>query len=296
MPAKVILNPYAARWSAKKRQPEAEEALRTAGVDFELVSTNAPGHATRLAQEAQEAGFDPIIIAGGDGTIGEIINGLHNAQPDSVLGPVGILPLGTANDLVRNLELPIDLNEAAKVIASGNTKQIDLGQVNSWLFGNNSAVGLEPVVTIYNERMVWLRGVIRYLVAAIRAIASKPEWNMKIAWDDGEYEGPVSLVSVGNCPVTGGLFRMAPAADPNDGRLTFVYGYAPTRRKMFTLLPRAISGAYVNDPIIHQHHTRRLHIQSLEPTPLQVDGELRERAAVDFTYQAVPNRLQILFP
>jgi len=296
MPAKVIFNPYAARWNALRRKPEAEEALQSAGIEYELVQSEKPGQVVSLAETAIRDGYSPIIAAGGDGTFGEVVNGLYRAKPEGVLGPLGILPLGTANDLPVNLGLPLNLNEAAQAIAGGVTRRIDLGKANEWVFDNNSAIGLEPVVTIYNIRMVRLRGVIRYLVAALRAINQKPEWTMRIEWDDGTYEGPVTLVSVGNCPITGGLFHMAPAADPTDGLLTFVYGYAPTRLRMLGLLPRAISGDYVNDPAIHQYHTRRLTIHTSPATPIQADGEIRSHDLTEIHYQVLPNRLDILTP
>lgn len=296
MTAKVILNPYAGRWKALRRKAETEDALREAGIEYELIQSERPEQATEIARAAALEGYSPIIIAGGDGTIGEVINGLYLAKPEGVLGPVGILPLGTANDVMTNLKLPLDLPGAAKAIAGGKCKRIDLGRINQWIFSNNSAVGLEPVVTIHNIRMVRLRGMIRYLAAALRAILSGPQWNMTIEWDDGSYEGFVSLVSVGNNPVTGGLFRMAPAADPTDGKLTFVYGFAPTRLKMLALLPRAMSGDYVNDPGIHQHHTQKLKIRSVEPTPLQVDGEIRCEAGNEFDYEVLPARLDLLVP
>ena len=296
MTAKVIFNPYAARWDALRRKPEAEEALQAAGIEYELVQSEKPDHIISLAENATKDGYTPIIAAGGDGTFGEVVNGLYRAKPEGVLGPLGILPLGTANDLPVNLKLPLDLKDAAQTIAGGVTRRIDLGKANEWVFDNNSAVGLEPVVSLYNIRMVRLRGVIRYLVAALRAINQKPEWTMRLEWDDGTYEGPVSLVSVGNCPLTGGLFHMAPAADPTDGLLTFVYGYAPTRLRMLSLLPRAISGDYVNDPAIHQHHAQHLTIHTSPATPIQTDGEIRSRELTEIHYQVLPNRLDILTP
>ena len=296
MTTKVIFNPYAARWNALRRRPEAEEALQAAGIEYELVQSEEPGQVESLAENAARDGYTPIIAAGGDGTFGEVVNGLFRAKPEGVLGPLGLLPLGTANDLPVNLGLPLDLKEAAQTIAGGVTRRIDLGKANEWVFDNNSAVGLEPVVTIFNIRMVRLRGLIRYLVAALRAINQKPEWTMRLEWDDGTYEGPVSLVSVGNCPITGGLFHMTPAADPTDGLLTFVYGYAPTRLRMLGLLPRAISGDYVNDPAIHQHHTRRLTIHTSPATPIQTDGELRSHELTEIHYQVLPERLDILTP
>lgn len=294
MTAVVLLNPYSGRWQARRRWPQADEALRRAGVKFELWETGGPSQATEMAERAARQGRSPLLLAGGDGLIGEAVNGLHRADPEGVLGPVGLIPLGTANDLAHNLGLPLDLDGAAGVIAGGRTRRIDLGMVNEWVFANNSAVGLEPVVTQYNSRMVRWRGLLRYLVAALRAINEKPAWNMRLAWDDGAHDGPVSLVSVGNGAVTGGLFRMAPDAVPDDGRLTFVYGFAPTRRKMLALLPRTISGDFVHDPAIRQHHTRNLTIQSDHPTPLQADGEIRGEALTSITYRVLPARLDVL--
>jgi diacylglycerol kinase (ATP) len=296
MTALVILNPYAGRWKALKFQKEAEEALRNAGISYQLKITENPGHGIEIARAAALEDFNPIIVAGGDGSIGDVLNGLYSSDPSGTLGPIGILPLGTANDMVVNLDLPLDLPTAARVIADGNTRSLDLCKVNEWVFGNNSAVGLEPMVTIYNIRMVHLRGTIRYLVAALRAILDKNVWNMDLEWDSGSYQGPISLVTIGNNPITGGLFKMAPAADPQDGKLTFVHGFAPTRRNMLSLLPRTISGEYVKDPAIHQYHTTKLVIRSQEPTPLQVDGEIREEAATDFVYEILPARLNLLSP
>ena len=166
MTAKVIFNPFAARWDALRRRPEAEEALQAVGIEYELVQSEEPGQVMLLAENAVRDGYTPIIAAGGDGTFGEVVNGLFRAKPGGVLGPLGILPLGTANDLPVNLGLPLDLMEAAQTISGGVTRRIDLGKANEWVFDNNSAVGLEPVVSLYNIRMVRLRGVIRYLVAA----------------------------------------------------------------------------------------------------------------------------------
>ena len=291
----MIVNPYSGRGAAGRRRAELEGALTRSGLACESVETSGPRHAEVLAEQATAAGRT-IIIAGGDGTIGEVVNGMAHAQPEGVLGPIGVLPLGTANDLVHNLGLPLPLEPAAAAIVAGRTRRIDLGQANEWVFANNSAVGLEPVVTQYNIRMVRWRGLLRYLVAALRAINDKPAWSMRLTWDDGSYEGPISLVSVGNGAVTGGLFRMAPAALPDDGRLTFVFGFAPTRRKMLGLLPRTISGSFVDDPAIQQHHMTRLDLESAAPTPIQLDGEIRDEAIRRVTYRVQPARLDIFRP
>jgi len=301
MVAKVILNPYANRWNAQKRWPEAEAALREAGVDFELVVSEKPRHIIELAAQASRQGFSPVIAAGGDGTIGETLNGLAKAVKSerALLGPLGILPLGSVNDLVANLGLPTDLKEAARIIKQGNLRRMDIGWVNGFYFANNSAMGLEPFITLIERRIGWLKGIPRYLLAAVRGIWANPQWRVKIDWDAGHYEGPALLVTVGNGARTGGVFYMAPHADPFDGKLTFVHGYRRTRLEIFRLLPRTMKpaeGSFVEMDGICEYQTTWIKIHVDRPTPAHTDGEIFSTGIQDLEYRIFPGRLQILLP
>jgi diacylglycerol kinase (ATP) len=301
MKAKVILNPYSNRWNAQKRWPEAEAALKAAGVDFELVVSERPHHVVELAEQAARDGFSPIIAAGGDGTIGEVVNGLARVAKSEadLLGPFGVLPLGSANDLVDNLKLPHDLNEAARIIAAGKTRRMDVGSVNGLYFANNSAIGLEPYITLIQQRITWIKGIFRYLAATVRGIMDKPMWMGKVEWEDGQYEGPLLLVTVGNGARTGGLFFMAPHADMFDGKLNFVYGHRKTVGSMFALLPHTMKpgqGSYVDEPDIFERQSTWIKIHLERPTPAHIDGEIFSSAIQDLEYRIHPGRLQILMP
>ena len=298
MTAKVILNPYSNRWNSKARWPGAEAALNAAGVDFEVAFSERKGHVTELAEQAARDGFSPIVAAGGDGTISEVANGIARAAKSErePLGPLGIMPLGSANDVVFNLGLPTDLNEAAKVIAAGKTKNMDLGKLNDRYFINNSACGLEPFVTIKHEAIHRIKGMARYLVAAVQAIMDKPEWRGKVAWDDGEYEGPLTLVSVGNGRRTGGFF-MTPHADPFDGKLTISFGYRATRWSMLTALPRGFNGeknTIVELAGMREIHSKKISIHLEQPSPAHTDGELFPEWIRDLEYSVQPGRMKIL--
>ena len=301
MTAKVILNPYSNRWKARARWPEAEAALKAAGVDFELVVSERPGHIVELSEQAVRQGFSPIIAAGGDGTIGEVVNGMAHAanSEKELLGPLGILPLGTANDLVYNLGLPLELQAAAQVIKAGSTKRMDVGKVNDRYFANNSAAGLEPYVTTKQVKITWISGILRYLVAAVWAIMERPKWGASIKWDDGEYNGPISLVTIGNGARSGGVFYMIPHANPFDGQLTFVYGFRPTRLAMLSTLPRAMKpdvGSYVEVDGIHEQKATWIKIHLENSSPAHTDGEIFSNAIQDLEYSIFPARLQILMP
>ena len=300
MTAKVVLNPYSNRWNSQKRWPEAEAALKDAGVKFELAVSERKGQIVDLVRQAVQAGFSPIIVAGGDGSIGDAVNGLAKAAMSDreVLGPFGIMPLGSANDLVYSLGLPTDLKAAAGVIAAGRTKAMDLGRLNDKYFANNSACGLEPYVTTKHERIHWIKGVLRYLVAAVQAIMDKPEWHGRVEWDDGVYEGPLSLVSVGNGRRTGGFF-MTPHADPFDGKLTLAFGYRGTRLGLFQALPRAFNegkGSYVEMEGMREIHSTRVSIHLDRPSYAHTDGELLPGQLQDFEYEIFPKRLNIFVP
>jgi len=298
MTAKVVLNPYSNRWNSQARWPEAEAALKAVGVDFELVVSERKGHVTDLVAEAARAGFSPIIVAGGDGTIGDAVNGLAQAagSDSAELVPLGIIPLGSANDLIFNLGMSTDLNEAARAIAAGKTRSIDLCKCNDRYFANNSACGLEPYVTTKHERIHWIKGITRYLVAAVWAILDKPEWQGEVRWDDGEFKGPLSLVSVGNGRRTGGFF-MTPHADPADGKLTLAFGYRATRLGLFGALPRAFNEgekSYVYMDGMREINATRISIHLDHPSPAHTDGELFPTWIQDLEYSIQPGRLKIL--
>ena len=300
MTAKVILNPYSNRWNAQKRWPLAANALQAAGVDFELAVSERPGHITELTEQAVKGGFSPIIAAGGDGTIGAVVNAMGHAVPEGTpMPPLGIMPLGTANDMAYALKIPFDLDGAARVISQGKIQSMDMGKANDIYFANNSALGIEPYVTVIQNKITWIKGIARYLVAAVLAIMDRPTWNAHLEWDGGKYDGPISLIYVGNGPRSGGVFFMGPHADPFDGKLTIVYGHRSTRRGMFALLPKTMNpdkGSYVESEGMTELPVSWLKVRLENPSPAHTDGELFSTGITDLEYHILPNRLQVLLP
>ena len=307
MTAKVILNPYSNRWNSQKRWPEAEAALNAAGVKFELAVSERKGQIIELAAQAAREKFSPIIVAGGDGSVGDAANGLMQAlalttegrgevSANEAVGPLGIMPTGSANDIAFALGLPTDLNEAAQVIANGKTRAMDLGRFNDKYFVNNSGAGLEPYVTLKHEKIHWIKGIARYLLAAVQGIMDKPEWVGRVKWDDGEYAGKFSFISIGNGRRTGGFF-MTPHADPFDGKLTLAFGYRATRLGLFQALPRAFNedkGSYVELEGMREVHTTKISLHLESPSPAHTDGELFSEWIQDFEYEILPKKLNVL--
>jgi diacylglycerol kinase (ATP) len=292
-PIKFILNPYAGRWKTRDLQPALEAILQDLQIPYDITVTSEAGEGVTVAQEASENGHETVVAVGGDSTVSEVVNGLVRSAGDRPAGTLGILPTGTANDLAAMLNLPNDLRQACQRLAAGKTRLIDIGQVNGHFFDNNSAVGLEPVVTMEAEKINFIRGPFRYVVAALRSILKGPNWQAELTWNSGSYRGPISLISVGNSPRTGGSFWMTPNALLDDGRLDVVFAPALSRLKLLWLLPATFTGRHIHHDAVISLRVTSLDIK-IDPTPLQADGEVLDQQATDIHYSILPQKLRVI--
>ncbi len=292
---KVILNPLGGRLNQQDKINILEQALRQVGLQYDLELTAYPGHGIEVARHAAQEGWAVVAAAGGDGLVNQVLNGLIQAAGQGEAGILGIIPLGTANDLADALGLPENPLAACQRIAAGQTRLIDVGQVNNRCFANNSAVGLEPVITMEHERIRFVKGKVRYLLAALRGIINAKPWQMRISWDHSQYEGPVTLVSVGNARRTGGSFYMTPQASLDDGLIDFIYAAGMARWQMLQLFPHTLKGTHIHHPLVVYKRTTALSITCLHPTtPIQADGEIIDRHATQIDYRLIPGKLRVI--
>ncbi len=296
----VIFNPYANRWRAREQWPRVEKVLRDAGLRFTVKRCETRGDPIRWAAEGARKGIPMLVAAGGDGTVGEVVNGMAQVLGyDAARWPIlGLLPLGSANDLVANLGLPGDPVEAARLLVMGKPRPMDVLQVNEWAFVNNAALGMEPRVTLTEKRIQRVHGVLRYVLAAFWVLARPQHWRVRMTWDDGAYEGMATLISVGNWPRTGGIFYPTPHAQGFDGRLTFLYGYIPSSFQVLRLLLQAMGpeGRHVDHPGVHEIHATRLEVHCEPPSPMHADGEIRTEGGTYFAFRTWPGRVPVMLP
>lgn len=295
MHVKIILNPYANRWGAQKRMESLPALLSEYDITYDLEVTQAPGEGIDLAEAAVHEGYDAIIAAGGDGTIGEVINGILRATPEGPTLPFGILPMGTANDFNLMAGLPGTISGAVEVIAAGHTRQIDAGRVNDRFFINNSAITMEPTVTLESWKIKRVSGETRYLLALARALTHLSAWNLDVHWDGGQYLGPAYLLSVCNSPRTGG-FTMAPGAQIDDGFLDLVLAPEVPKLTFVSLLVQLLRGKHTeHDQVIFTHITE-MTITSDPGTPVHADGEVFNTNETRFRYSILPAKVTLLAP
>jgi diacylglycerol kinase (ATP) len=297
---KVLVNPYANRWGAKRRIPQIHAACQEANLNYDLSLIPGAGQGARATREAVAAGYDVIVAAGGDGTVNEVVNGLMPANGDGPTLPLGVLPLGTGNDFSDINGVPRDLASAAHLIAAGLTRQLDLGMVtvdgSPHYFDNNCALAMEPLVTLENIRMKRLSGNVRYLAALVKALIKLQAWQMVIENEEHTIEGPTLLLSVCNGSRTGGIFPMAPSARTDDGQLDVVYAPQLPKVAVLALVVKLIRGTHIHDRRVRYLRASELSVRSTPGTPVHTDGELIAESAREINYKVLPGRLTLLAP
>jgi diacylglycerol kinase (ATP) len=300
MKVKIIVNPYANRWRAKKRIPAIEASFASVGLPYDLVRIVGAGGGKQEAIKAVDQGYDAVIAAGGDGTVSEVVNGLIERSGDGETLPLGVLPVGTGNDFNAMARLPNDLLTSAQVICDGQTRQLDAGRITMdgvvHYFDNNCALAMEPMVTIENLQMTRLRGNLRYVIAVIRALTKLKAWHMRISWEGGDYEGPLYLLSVCNSPRTGGIFTMAPLARMDDGLLDYVFAPEIPKLTVLSLLPKLIKGTHIHHPEVTTGKSPWLRAESEPGTPIHADGEVLGTSVREVVYEILPGKITLLSP
>ena len=293
----MILNPYAGNWTGARRAHDIRSALLAAGVKHDLVLTERPGHAVELARRAHDEGYDAVVAVGGDGTVNEVVNGLARAaQVDKpgIVGTLGIIPIGTGNDFAEMSGIPLNLVEASRRLALGQTRLIDIGRVNDRFFSNECGVGFEAQVAIEAQRLKRLRRFLVYLVAVFRALFRYRQPTMTVKWDSGEVTQRILMVSAGNGRRAGGGFYLTPEAKFDDGLLDYMYADALSRPEILRLLPKAMKGTHIYDPAAHLGRTTRLTVTSTVPVPVHCDGEILTAEARQVDVEVLPARLRLI--
>jgi len=299
----VIANPASGRGKSAEKIPLIEETLRSYALDFQLVQTIEPGHAIKLAEQAAREGYDIVVAVGGDGTINEVLNGIMLSYPDSSSRPaLGIISIGTGNDLAYGLEQEQNIETACKLIAKSTRRKIDMGHIvtddlpEGRYFANGLGIGFDAAGGILAEKIKWPRGFLAYLIAALQNIFLYYQApTLQIIMDGETIEMPTLLISVMNGRRIGGGFMTAPEAFIDDGLFDLCIAEEVSRPRMLTLLPRFVQGTQFNEPEVQMKRTNKLQVNVLKGSmPIHTDGEIICSASKKATIEILPLSLEII--
>lgn len=272
----------------KQSLSAATECLEAAGIDliFEDLRKTSPEDALQNCPTRP----DMIIAAGGDGTCNAVVNAVVPWEL-----PLGILPLGTANDLARTLNIPEDIEGACEVIASGATRAIDLGRVNGKYFFNVASIGLS--VSIARELSGEIKrrwGVLGYLWTALRVTFRARPFHATIRCGERTWRVKTLQIAIGNGRFYGGGMAVAEDAEIDDQKLDLYSLEVKRRWQVFWLFPALRRGSFKQCPDVRTLKGQSFEIRTRKPRRINCDGELLSRTPA--TFELVPRCLRIYAP
>lgn len=278
---------------------ESVDRLRDRGHEVLPRLTFEGGDARWMAREACERGSELVIASGGDGTLNQVVNGLHDwllaeEGTDRVAPRLGIIPQGTANDFAGALEIPGDIEEAVAIAVDGAELLIDVGMVAERYFLNVSTGGFGAEATEEASAEVKrVLGPLAYMVTGVRKFATlKPLTARFTAGEELIAEGSFLLFAVGNCRRTGGGNWLTPEADLTDGLLDLCLVREMSRMEFLRLLPELRAGEHVDHPDIVYRQLPAITVESEEELSVNADGE--PLSGRRFEYRVSRHRIRVM--
>lgn len=289
-PLAVLFNPNAAGGRARRALREALAELSRLGVAFRVVPTEGLDHAAEEARAAAGAG-EVVVAAGGDGLVGRLAGALRGG------GRLGIVPAGRGNDFARSLGVPLPPRAAARVVATGSDRAVDVGVANGHPFVGILSIGLDAEASEIAATTRLVPGRFVYLYAGMIALARWREATFEVSVDGASQVVPGYAISVANAPVYAGGMRLAPRARLDDGRLDVVTVGRASKLHIAGQMPRVFSGRHVGDPIVGFHVGERIEVRARDadrPFPVCADGERLTELPVSVTVE--PSALRVRVP
>lgn len=258
--------------------------LRDGGVELLFP---AQGEEYSDAIRARRDLCDFVVVGGGDGSMNAAASGLIDTQL-----PLGLLPLGTGNDLARTLGLPLDPVEAAQVILRGRTRAIDLGEVNGRPFFNVASLGLSVDVARRLDPEIKRRfGRLGYVIAAARTLASAVPFRVAIDDGAGVKRARTYQVAVGNGRFYGGGNEIHHEAEIDDGILHLYSLEMRSMWKLAALGPFFRRGRHHFFEEVRSLEGDRFEIRTARPRPINADGEILTQTPATFRVRRAAARV-----
>jgi YegS/Rv2252/BmrU family lipid kinase len=304
-----IVNPVAGKARGAKLRSWAIDELKRLFPDITFVESNAPGHATVLAQGARDA--ELVIAVGGDGTVREVASGLVSATgalehlTTRPLPLLAVIPVGSGNDFIKTIGIPADITNACRIAREGRDRLIDVVQVEmagegasqQTYFINAAGFGFDAAVTAQAQKMKRLRGLPLYVTALFRTVGRFQCPLVRIRAGRFETEQRILMIAATNGRYYGGGMKVAPEAKPDDGLIEVCIGDSMGRLSIMRKLPRFVAGTHTTLKEVRMLREKELELQFLEPVMVQFDGDvLVPQPFSRFRLMALPKAINLRVP
>ena len=254
------------------------------------------------AKEAAEDGYDQLFVAGGDGTVNEVLNGVAQVPGGWDTVTFGVIPLGTGNDFATALGIPDDVEAAVRALVGGAPVPVDVCRLNELYFVNVSAGGfMAEVSNAVTTRLKTFAGKLAYLIGGAQVLFDYEPFRARIIWNGEEHRNqPIRLelslhtFAVCNSPLVGGGRIIAPAAKLDDGWADVCLIQAMSTLDFVGLLSRVSRGEHVNDERVRYFRATALELTFDRPIAVNTDGQVLQTNQCQ--YQLLRHAARFLVP
>ena len=285
--ALLLVNPQARQGEAARSQ--VIQQLQQQGFELVEESGEDPQRFPDLIRHYHQE-INLVIIGGGDGSVNAAVPGLLDTNL-----PLGILPLGTANNLARTLKIPPSVSETCHIIAEGQVQRIDLGWVNGHYFLNIASLGLSAEI---NQRVTkhlkrrW--GVLAYMATGLQVIWQVRPFGVEIQWNNQSIQVKTLQITVANGRYYGSGLVIADDATIDDERLDFHSLEIQHWWEILPLIPSAMRGKSVIGRGVRTIEAKEFNLYTKTPYPINTDGERTTKTPAQF--RVLPHRLSVFMP
>lgn len=293
----VIFNPNAGQWDARRELEKALGLLAKRGWEVVQRETRGKGDALRYAQEAVSSGYEAVIVAGGDGTVNEVVNGLVGSDV-----ALGVLPLGTGNVWAREIGMPFatplrpsHLLAGAQTLAEGLIYAADLGQAGERTFLLWAGVGFDAqVVKSLNPRLKRYLGPLAYIFSGLSIARKSTGTPVTLIIDGEEISRKVLFIEISNVSLYAAILRLAPEACLDDGLLEITIFKGEGILALIHHFFKMLIGRHLRDPEVERYKGREVRLTTALPLPVQVDGDYLGTTPLECT--VLPQALRVIIP
>lgn len=268
---RLVYNPYAGRRKLTAQLDTVIRVFQEGGNQVCVHRACSPEDIEEISSQSTDV--DRLVIAGGDGSIHQAVNGLLRV-PAEQRPVLGILPVGTANDLAYALHLPKSIPEACKVIARGNVFEMDTGKLNERYFVNVASAGLlTDVSQKVDTRVKNTLGQLAYFLKGIETLPSFRPFRVEYQKDGQQFSEEVVLFMAVNGLSVGGMRQLVPRASLTDGKLDILLVPSPGWPETIRLLLKVLRGEKVDGEKIIEFQTSELTVSTDRLISSDLDGE-----------------------
>ena len=291
--AKILINAAAREGFDETRQRRLTEIFATAGATADVQVGTTPAEVSNLAQAAANEDYDVVVAGGGDGTVSLVASALIGTGKH-----FGVLPLGTLNHFAKDLQIPLDFDQAAENLLTGSPVEIDVAEVNERFFLNNSSLGLYPTIVHEREKQQRLGSGKwpAFIWASITALRRYPFVDVQVTVEDKLLTRRTPFVFVANNDYLMESFNIGRRERLNAGELCLYMTKQMSRLGLVRLALRALFGRLRDDKDFLAMRARAVTIQTrTKRVRVAMDGEV-EVISTPLEYKIRPGALSVIVP